>query len=242
MSMISNGSISSNMEETAGLAPIVNLSMADQVEEQLRAYFKKRGFQPGDSLPKENELADALNVSRSVIREALSRLRMLGMVDSRKRRGMVLAEPDVLSGLDRIVDSNLLSLEAKKELFELRLVIELGLGDLLFLRMDKKELAILDKIVEEEEKHANSPANHSKYEVEFHGMLYQMTGNKTLYRFQKMLIYVFEYAMEVTSGLDDKLRTGSVSHRDLVEILKKGNPEEFRTAMRKHLEPYYMQL
>jgi GntR family transcriptional regulator, transcriptional repressor for pyruvate dehydrogenase complex len=242
MSIDNSGSRSGELDEMAGLAPIVNLSMADQVEERLRAYFKNRGFLPGDPLPKESELADALNVSRNVIREALSRLRMLGMVDSRKRRGMVLTEPDVLSGLDRIVDSNLLSLEAKRELFELRLVIELGLGDLLFLRMDKKKLAVLDKIVEEEEKHANSPAKHSKYEVEFHGMLYQMTGNKTLYRFQKMLIYVFEYAMEVTSGLEDHLRTGSVSHRDLVEILRNGNPEDFRTAMRKHLEPYFRQL
>jgi len=216
--------------------------MADQVEERLRSYFKQQGFVPGDALPKENELAEALSVSRTVIREALSRLRMLGMIDSRKRRGMILTEPDVLSGLDRIMDSRLLGDNAQKQLFELRLVIEIGLSDLLFLRKSEKSLKTLDKIVDEEEKFALSPKDHAKYDIEFHGKLYQMTGNETLYRFQKMLAFVFEYAIQVTSDLDEKSRTGAISHRDLVHILRHGDPEIFRNAMRQHLEPYYNQI
>jgi len=225
-----------------GLEPIISLNMADQVEEKLRNYFKQQGFVPGDALPKENELAEALNVSRTVIREALSRLRMLGMVDSRKRRGMILTEPDVLSGLDRIMDSRLLGDNAQKQLFELRLVIEIGLSDLLFLRKTEKSLKVLEKIVENEEKHAKTPEDHAKYDIDFHGKLYQMAGNETLYRFQKMLAFVFEYAIEVTSGLDEKSRTGAISHRDLVNLLRTGDPETFRNAMRQHLEPYYKQI
>ncbi|MGV3502811.1 MAG: FadR/GntR family transcriptional regulator [Adhaeribacter sp.] len=230
---------SSNKETTWGLEPIISTNMADQVEERLRAYFKQQGFVPGDALPKENELAEALNVSRTVIREALSRLRMLGMVDSRKRRGMVLTEPDVLSGIDRIMDSHLLGDHTQKQLFELRLLIEIGLGDLLFLRKTEKSLKELEQILEAEEKFARTPEDHAKYDIEFHGKLYQMAGNDTLYRFQKMLAFVFKYAMQVTSGLDEKSRTGSVSHRDLVHILRHGSPEAFRNAMRQHLEPYY---
>jgi GntR family transcriptional regulator, transcriptional repressor for pyruvate dehydrogenase complex len=226
-------------EAAFGLEPIISLNMADQVEERLRSYFKQQGFVPGDALPKENELAEALNVSRTVIREALSRLRMLGMVDSRKRRGMILTEPDVLSGLDRIMDSRLLGQHAQKQLFELRLVIEIGLSDLLFLRKTEKSMKILEEIVAQEEKHAKTPEDHAKYDIEFHSVLYQMAGNETLCRFQKMLAFVFQYAIEVTSGLDEKSRTGSVSHRNLVNILRTGDPESFRNAMRKHLEPYY---
>lgn len=226
-------------EKPSGLEPIIGLNMADQVEGRLRAYFKQQGFQPGDALPKENEMAEALKVSRTVIREALSRLRMLGMVESRKKRGMILTEPDVLSGLDRIVDSNLLSRQAQKQLFELRLVIEVGLADLLFLRKDAESLQALEEIVAREETQALTPADHARYEVEFHGMLYKMTGNETLHRFQQMLVYVFDYALEVTSGLEEKVRTGSVSHRDLVNIIRDGKPERFRNAMRQHLQPYY---
>jgi DNA-binding FadR family transcriptional regulator len=215
------------------------MNMADQVEERLRNYFLQQGFKPGDALPKENDLALALNVSRAVVREALSRLRMLGMVDSRKRRGMVLTEPDILSGMNRMMDPRILGADSMKELFELRLIVEMGVSDLLFMRRNKTDLAKLDVIVEEEEKNAVTMADHARYDIEFHSTLYHMAGNETLYRFQGMLEFVFEYARKLTEGMDGKARVGSVSHRDLVQILRKGTPESFRKAMRKHLEPYY---
>src|SRR3546814_8347074 len=51
-----------------------------------------------------SELAEALDVSRNVLREALSRLRMLGMIETKKKRGMILAEPDILGGFERVMD------------------------------------------------------------------------------------------------------------------------------------------
>lgn len=237
--MSTTGQRKAKEAEVLNIAPIVSMNMADQVEERLRNYFLQQGFKPGDALPKENDLALALNVSRAVVREALSRLRMLGMVDSRKRRGMVLTEPDVLSGMDRMMDPRILGADSMKELFELRLIVEMGVSDLLFMRRNKNDLAKLDKIVEEEEKNAVTMADHARYDIEFHSTLYHMAGNETLYRFQGMLGFVFEYARKLTEGLEDTARVGPVSHRDLVQILRKGTPESFRKAMRKHLEPYY---
>jgi DNA-binding FadR family transcriptional regulator len=56
--------------------PGTSNTMTDAVELKLREYLKMKSFRPGDALPKEIELAEALGVSRNVIREALSRLRM----------------------------------------------------------------------------------------------------------------------------------------------------------------------
>ncbi|MEI9806595.1 MAG: GntR family transcriptional regulator [Bacteroidota bacterium] len=83
---------------------ITSTTMADVVEVRLRQYLKKRAFKPGDALPSEMELSAALDVSRNVLREALSRLRMLGMIESKKKRGMILAEPDILGGFERVMD------------------------------------------------------------------------------------------------------------------------------------------
>ena len=58
----------------------------------------------GDSIPNEIELSSALGVARSVLREALSRLKMMGMIESRTRRGMILTEPFILGGMKRVVD------------------------------------------------------------------------------------------------------------------------------------------
>ena len=49
-------------------------TMVDMVEMKLRQYFRKKSFKPGDPLPKEMDLVQALGVSRNSVREALSRL------------------------------------------------------------------------------------------------------------------------------------------------------------------------
>ena len=221
-----------------GLTPVVNASMTDQVEEKLRQYFTQQGFKPGDALPKEMELAEALQVSRNVVREALSRLRMLGMVETRKRRGMILAEPDVLSGLERLLDPNLLGKEVLKQLFEFRLVLEIGISDLLFLRRNEEDLTQL-RIIVEREKNAQNDRQRVELDVLFHSTLYRISGNETLRRFQKMLIPLFNYIIEIETGPDGKTAVGSVSHSELIRVLEKGTPAEFQEAMKKHLEPHF---
>jgi GntR family transcriptional regulator, transcriptional repressor for pyruvate dehydrogenase complex len=222
------------------LAPITTVTMADQAELQLRHYFIKSGFKPGDALPKELELAQMLKVSRTIVREALSRLRMLGIVDSKKRRGMILTEPDILGGLSKIMEPNLFGPSSLNQLFELRLVIEIGLADLLFVKKTKEDIDRLTDIILQEDKYAHKRSEHVKYDIEFHGHLYEMTGNETLMRFQKLLVPIFHYALNaVIPQLPPAKQVGPVSHLDLVNILKKGNPEQFRNGMRRHLEPYF---
>ncbi len=91
-----------------------------------------------------------MGVSRSVVREALSRLRMLSMIDVRKRRGTILTEPDVMGGMERILEPHLLGDETMKQLFEIRLMLEVGLGDFLFKRIGKKDFQKLETIIARE--------------------------------------------------------------------------------------------
>lgn len=222
------------------LHPIASLSMADQVEAQLHEYIIKRAIKPGDSIPKEQELADALGVSRNVVREALSRLRMLGLIDSKKKRGMILTQPDVMKGLQRILHPTILDENVRKQLFELRLVLEVGLGDLLFKRRTPEQLLKLQSIVERERK-ATTHIERIRCEFDFHSTLYEMAGNETLKRFQSILMPVFEYVVEYESKLQHT-SVGSVTHADLVKILQRGKVQEFANAMRKHLQPHFEHL
>jgi GntR family transcriptional regulator, transcriptional repressor for pyruvate dehydrogenase complex len=218
------------------LKPIAYTTMADQVETHLREYIIKRAIKPGDPIPKETEIAQALGVSRNVVREALSRLRMLGMIESRKKRGMILTQPDVMKGLECIIHPTILDEQVRKQLFELRLVLEVGLGDLLFRRKTNELLQKLDAIVEREQK-ATTQIERIRCEVDFHSTLYEMAGNDTLKRFQDILMPVFEYVVEYESKLDHT-SVGSVTHADLVKILYADNPDAFPNAMRKHLMPH----
>ncbi|HMG09149.1 MAG TPA: GntR family transcriptional regulator, partial [Mucilaginibacter sp.] len=62
--------MSKQIELNKDLGRVSSDTMADVVESRLRDYFKKKSFKPGDALPKELELAEALGVSRNVVREA----------------------------------------------------------------------------------------------------------------------------------------------------------------------------
>ncbi len=218
--------------------PIVTVTRAELVEEQIRAYLKKKKLKLGDPIPKETELAESLGVSRNVIREALSRFRMLGLIESRKKRGMVLTKPDIMNGLERVLDPNLLDRETLLDIFEMRLVLEMGLAELLFIKKTPKDVADLEKIV-----HKKSGQNSIKFnlehEVEFHSRLYEITGNETLHRFQRLLLPIFQFVTDEEAHHKKPPRKGKVDHQQLVEIIKDGNPLSFRQGMYDHLEPHF---
>jgi GntR family transcriptional regulator, transcriptional repressor for pyruvate dehydrogenase complex len=226
---------------TIDLARIESSTMADVVELRLREFLKKKSFRPGDALPKEQELADALGVSRNVVREALSRLRMLGMIESKKKRGMILAQPDILGSFERVLDPLILGEETLQDIFELRLVLEMGLADLIFLRKTDDDIRELEEIVKKEVNQVQKPFL-VKNEIAFHGKLYQMTGNKTYLRFQSMLLPIFEYVLDYEIKTNGKVEVGKVTHRDLVQLLKTGNSEDFRQGMKEHLRPHFSRL
>ena len=228
--------------------PLTNLSselkridqktMADVVEIQLRDYLRRKSFKPGDPLPSEQQIADALGVSRNVVREALSRLRMLGMVETKKKRGMILTRPDILGSFERVLDPLIIDDNTLQDIFELRLTLEIGLADILYLRKTKKDVEELELIAKNQKVDRGRQTFRIKNEIAFHGKIYQMTGNETLMRFQNMLLPIFGYLV----ALEKVPIVGKVTHLDLVNILKKGTKEEFRQGMLQHLQHHFDKL
>ena len=100
-------------------------TLIDQVEDSLLTYFKKNDLGRGDSIPNENSLAAELGVARSVVREALSLLKMMGLIHARPRKGMVLTEPSILGGMKRVIDPRVLSEETILDLLDFRIALEI---------------------------------------------------------------------------------------------------------------------
>jgi GntR family transcriptional regulator, transcriptional repressor for pyruvate dehydrogenase complex len=220
------------------------ITLVDQVEDKLLDYFKKENLVPGDSIPKEQELAQALGVGRSVLREALSRLRMLGLIESRTRRGMILTEPSLLTSMKKVMDPRILSDKALFDLLGFRVALELGICGLVVNNITDTHIMEIEDIV-----NRGVAYKHSEYtpvsEYEFHTKLYEITGNRTIMEFQKIIhpVSVFlkerfkDYFLPVNIELEKK--GNLVSHADLLETLKKRDAEEFSKAMNRHFAPYY---
>lgn len=217
-------------------------SLVDRVEANLVELLKERKLKVGDSIPKEIELSEALGVSRTVIREALLRLRMMGLIESKKKKGAVITSPDLFGIMSKSMNPHILDQETLKEIFEIRLVLEIGMADLIFHRLKKEDIDELKRIVASEPPATQYHLFNIEHEIAFHGKLYEITGNNTMKKFQKMLLPVFDYVHH--SGLLKKqpLLKTFVSHKDLVGILENGNPEQFRNGMRNHLENHFARL
>ncbi|NDC78885.1 MAG: FadR family transcriptional regulator [Chitinophagia bacterium] len=224
------------------LKAIDTSTLVDRVEAKLVELLQSRQLKLGDSIPKEVELAEAIGVSRTVIREALLRLRMMGLIESKKKKGAVITSPDIFGNLSKSMNPHLLDDRTLRDVFELRLVLEVGMADLLFHRIRREDIDALREIVREEPPDAEDRLFNVQHEIDFHGRLYEITGNETMRKFQKMLLPVFEYVHQ--SGLLKKPAASKkfISHKGLVDILENGTPEEFRNAMRNHLDNHYARL
>jgi GntR family transcriptional regulator, transcriptional repressor for pyruvate dehydrogenase complex len=214
-------------------------SLVDKVEMNLIDFFIKKELTPGDVIPKELELAQAMGVSRTVIRESLNRLKTMGLIESIKHKGTLIKSPDLPGILQKSMIPNILNTQSLKDAFELRLVLEVGMADLVVKRATEKDIEELSEIVKNEISPSNKILFDVDYEIKFHGKLYEMTGNDTLKGFQTLLLPVFNYVY--SSGLINKPIAVKkyVSHKGLVDILKERDAGMFRKAMRRHLENHF---
>jgi DeoR family transcriptional regulator of aga operon len=65
-----------------------NLSLTERTQQQIEALIVKSALRPGERLPPQDQLAERLNVSRTVIREAVRFLMAKGLLEARKGSGV----------------------------------------------------------------------------------------------------------------------------------------------------------
>lgn len=210
-------------------------TLADAVEKRIYEYLKRNNMKSGDLLPKENELAKELNVSRHILREGLSRLRMLGLINSRKKKGMTVASPKRFAGLERIVSSGVIDMTSKQELLQMRIIIELGMADYIFYNKTDKDIKELDAIISREKTKKLSLREEDEIDIEFHAKLYAVSGNQFIIHFQKILEPFFK---DIEKNIEKYRKNISVTHAEICKVLKDGSAEEFRKVMYEHLKQY----
>ncbi|NLX06330.1 MAG: FadR family transcriptional regulator [Phycisphaerae bacterium] len=71
----------------AAMASVERSTLVERVVNVLVDYLSNAGLQPGDRLPTEQQLTEMAGVSRMALREAMIRLRALGLVEARQGSG-----------------------------------------------------------------------------------------------------------------------------------------------------------
>ena len=229
-----------NMQELKSVIPAIDTrSLVDKVEMNLIDFFIRHNLNPGDIIPKEVELSQIMGVSRTVIRESLNRLKTMGLIESVKHKGTLIKSPDLGEILQKSLIPRILDQNTLRNIFEMRLIIEVGMADFVVERATEDDIEQLYNIVKDEIASSAETLFDIDYEILFHGKLYEITGNDTLKQFQNMLLPVFNYAY--SSGLINKQfeTLHYVSHKELVALISERDASKFRKGMRRHLENHF---
>ena len=220
-----------------------SVTLVDQVEEKLLEYFQKNKLTVGSVIPRETDLAASLGVARSVLREALSRLKMLGIIESRTKRGIILHEPNLFGGLKRAINPNLFGERLVYDIIKFRVALEIGITDDIIKNITDEDIKELEDII------TNSAISENNLyvlnsETRFHTKLYEITGSQTLTQFQEIIHPIMVFLKTKHNSLIEpyniKVRENGqqVTHEDLLNLLKKRDAEGYREGIKKHLAIY----
>ncbi|MGE3290897.1 MAG: FadR/GntR family transcriptional regulator [Geminicoccaceae bacterium] len=210
--------------------------VADDLAEKIRSGL----LQPGAQLATEAELCAEYNVSRTVVREAVARLRSQGMVIPHQGRGMFVSEAPMPRRFS-IPDEALETLPETIALLELRLSVEVEAAGLCAERRTDTEARELRALMEQVDARHEPPATvQIHYDYDFHLAIAKATRNGFIYRFleylRPLIVPRFQLGHVVTPELKEAYYTRIHSeHCGIVDAIDRRDEQAARGAMREHL-------
>ncbi len=159
--------------------------LSDEVARQLTAAIRTGEFAPGARLPSEKELAERFDVSRMVVREAMSRLKSDELIDTRQGLGaFVSAEPG--RGLFRL-EPDPAAVKDLHDIFQLRVAVEGAAAGLAAVRANRSELAAMRACLRDMKTAIAGKEDDIEADNRFHATIAQASRNPYFDRFLTFL-------------------------------------------------------
>jgi GntR family transcriptional regulator, transcriptional repressor for pyruvate dehydrogenase complex len=156
------------------------MAATDQAIDGIKELIASGRFRPGDRLPKENELAALLGVSRGSLREAVRALELVGVVQARQGDGTYLtslAPSALLDVMSIVIDFT--DEKSTLELLEVRRLLEPAAAALAAARADDEALARVRGAMDAM-RAAEDPKVVVEADAAFHAAIAGATGNPAL--------------------------------------------------------------
>jgi len=216
----------------------VTTTLAQRVVTGLKERILSGDLAPGSKLPSESELIAAYAVSRTVVREAVTRLRAEGLVETFQGRGsFVLAVPEATTF--RVEASALRTHHDVLAMVDFRIGVESEAAALAAARADAGGAsavgAAMDAFV------AAAPEEAVEADFAFHRAVAAATGNRfyldLIESLGPMMILLPRTRLGDAYSLTDVAHVERVrrEHENVAAAVRAGDPETARAAMRVHL-------
>jgi GntR family transcriptional repressor for pyruvate dehydrogenase complex len=212
--------------------------LSDQVADVLTAEIRAGRRAHGDKLPTEAVLVEQFSLSRTVVREAVSRLKSLGLVDSRQGSGVYVKEAG-FSPLNFDAKSAV-SKQAVIQMVEVRRALEAEVAGLAAQRRTlsdikriRKSIALLDKAVQ-------AGGDGVEEDVQYHRAIAEAAGNPFLIVTLEYLGQFLQGATRVTRANEarraDFARQVRDEHDKIFRAIEAGDATAARKAAARHMD------
>lgn len=218
-------------------------SLAHELVEQISAQIRDGRLAPGDKLPTEGQVMQAFGVSRTVVREALSRLQAAGQVATRHGIGTFVVgageEP-----VFRLGPQQLETLRDVIAVLELRIGVETEAAALAAQRRADEHLAVMREALDEFSAAVEAGRDAVAPDVRFHGEIARATGNEHFSGLMATLgaRIIPRARLEPDAEpvpLDEArrayLRRVNAEHESIFDAIARQDADAARAAMRTHL-------
>ena len=207
-----------------------------EVARRLLDYFLSGEVEPGMRIPSERRLAESLGVGRSLVREALKSLHLLGLLEVRQGDGTYLKRTDS-ELLPQVIEWGLLLGERPAlDLVEARAHLEVVVAGLAAERRDARALDDLRGLLTEMRESNDNPLRFVEADVGFHLRVGEAAGNVILSDMLsgvRALLRVWIRRVVEAAG-----RTGPSyeDHLPIFEANERGDRAAAIAAMAAHME------
>lgn len=212
-----------------------------KVAAELKQRIANQEYAIGDRLPAERLIAEEMNVSRTVVREAIIMLEVEGLVDVRKGSGIhvVGMEPrtQVIETEADDEDDEFLT-AGPFELLQARQLLESNIAEFAATQVTKQDIIALQAIQETARK--EDRARDSQWDKQFHIQVAKATQNSVLVTLVEKLWQHRDknpYWRKLHEHIDDKaMESWCEDHEQILRALMRKDPKAAKLAMWQHLE------
>ena len=196
--------------------------LREVVLESLREAIKNEILEPGERLM-EIQLADALGVSRTPIREALRKLELEGFIVMVPRKGAYVAD---------------ISLKDITDIMEIRLALEELAAGLAADRITEEELEQMEcSLVEKREAISQGDMERLvEVDTQFHEALYQASRNERLVAMLNNLREQIQRFRILSLSHPGRMKQSLNEHRSILEAVQEHDVMLARQLAREHIE------
>lgn len=193
-------------------------------------------YLPGSKLPNENELSEALQVSRTTLREAISFLVAQGVLEIRRGKGTFVAAQLPTAGLDLTALAGMRSRGRARDLFEMRLIFEPATAALACQRATDEELEQIRKKAEKVELEARSGGDWPLADQEFHLAIMRASHNEYMRRLYPIINGAVNEILQISHNRQSMQETALADNRTILDFLLRRDDAGARYAMSIHMK------